>query len=107
VKPAARRENGYRDCGVQEVPHLRFVPRTRCFGFSIDTCRELLALYADHNRASADVKAIALDHLAQIETKMAELQSLHAELTNLASACQGDKRPDCPILKGLAVGETA
>ncbi|MDF1719641.1 MAG: Cu(I)-responsive transcriptional regulator [Minwuia sp.] len=105
VTPSARRANGYRDYGVQEVQQLRFVQRTRSFGFSIDTCRELLALYADHNRASADVKAIALDHLTQIEAKMAELQSLHDELTHLATACQGDTRPDCPILDGLAVGD--
>ena len=104
VTPAARRSNGYRDYGTQEVQQLRFVQRTRSFGFSIDACRELLALYADRNRASADVKAIALDHLAEIERKMAELQSLHDELTNLASNCNGDSRPDCPILKGLAVG---
>lgn len=105
VVPSARRANGYRDYGVQEVQQLRFVQRTRSFGFSIDTCRELLALYADHNRASADVKAIALNHLKQIEAKMAELQMLHTELTNLATACHGNNRPDCPILNGLAVGD--
>lgn len=103
VTPSGRRSNGYRDYGPQEVQQLRFVQRTRSFGFSIDACRELLALYADRNRASADVKAIALDHLAEIERKMAELQSLHDELTNLASNCHGDQRPDCPILEGLAV----
>ncbi len=84
----------------REVQQPRFVQRTRSFGFSIDACRELLALYADRNRASADVKAIALDHLAEIERKMTELQSLHDELTNLASNCHGDHRPDCPILRG-------
>ena len=103
VTPSGRRSNGYRDYGPQEVQQLRFVQRTRSFGFSIDACRELLALYADRNRASADVKAIALDHLAEIERKMTELQSLHDELTNLAGNCHGDSRPDCPILDGLAV----
>ncbi|GJL90245.1 MAG: heavy metal-dependent transcription regulator 2 [Minwuia thermotolerans] len=102
VTPSARRSNGYRDYGPQEVQQLRFVQRTRSFGFSIDACRELLALYADRNRASADVKAIALDHLAEIERKMTELQSLHDELTHLAGNCHGDQRPDCPILQGLA-----
>ncbi len=81
---------------------MRFVQRTRSFGSSIDACRELLALYADRNRASADVKAIALDHLAEIERKMTELQTLHDQLTHLAGNCHGDQRPDCPILQGLA-----
>ena len=103
VTPSGRRSNGYRDYGPQEVQQLRFVQRTRSFGFSIDACRELLALYADRNRASADVKAIALDHLAEIERKMTELQSLHDELTHLAGNCHGDQQPGCPILEGLAV----
>lgn len=103
VTPSGRHSNGYRDYGPQEVQQLRFVQRTRSFGFSIDACRELLTLYADRNRASADVKAIALDHLAEIERKMTELQSLHDELTHLADNCHGDQRPDCPILEGLAV----
>lgn len=102
VTPSARRSNGYRDYGSNEVQQLRFVQRTRSFGFSIDACRELLALYADRNRASADVKAIALNHLTAIERTMTELQSLHDELTHLASNCHGDQRPDCPILDGLA-----
>jgi len=106
VTPAARRANGYRDYGTQEVRQLRFVQRTRSFGFSIGACRELLALYADRARASADVKAIALKHLTEIEAKMAELQSMHDELTHLASNCQGDQRPDCPILDGLAVARS-
>ena len=45
----------------------------------------------------------ALDHLAEIERKMTELQSLHDELTHLAGNCHGDQRPDCPILEGLAI----
>lgn len=104
VAPTARRANGYRDYGAQEVSKLRFVQRARSFGFSIEDCRELLALYEDRSRASADVKAIALERLAEIEAKMAELQSLHDELRHLADCCSGDQRPDCPILDGLSAG---
>lgn len=104
VNPAARQGNGYRDYGDPEVHKLRFVQRARGFGFSIDDCRELLALYEDRERASADVKAIALERIGEIEAKMAELQTLKDELTRLATACNGDDRPDCPILKGLSSG---
>lgn len=104
VSPAARQGNGYRDYGDPEVHKLRFVQRARGFGFSIDDCRELLALYEDRERASADVKAIALERISEIEAKMAELQTLKDELTRLAAACNGDDRPDCPILKGLSSG---
>ncbi|ANK81709.1 MAG: Cu(I)-responsive transcriptional regulator [Rhizobiales bacterium NRL2] len=104
VGPSARRDNGYRDYGAPEVSKLRFVQRARSFGFSIEECRELLALYEDRSRASADVKAIALERIAEIEAKMAELQKLHDELKHLADCCSGDHRPDCPILDGLSAG---
>ena len=104
VSPSARRNNGYRDYGEPEVHKLRFVQRARGFGFSIDDCRELLALYEDRDRASADVKALALERLDEIDAKMAELQTLRDELSRLAVACNGDDRPDCPILAGLSEG---
>jgi Cu(I)-responsive transcriptional regulator len=104
VRPSARRANGYRDYGEPEVHKLRFVSRARTFGFTIDECRELLALYEDRGRASADVKAIALERLDEIDRRMAELQSLRDELSRLADACSGDDRPDCPILEGLSEG---
>lgn len=105
VTPAARRNNGYRDYGDIEVHKLRFVQRARGFGFSIEDCRELLALYEDRERASADVKAIAMERIGDIEAKMAQLQSLKDELERLASNCHGDDRPDCPILDRLSSGK--
>ena len=76
--------------------------RARAFGFSLKTCRNLLALYSDQSRASADVKAITLNHILEIDTKLSELQTLRDELTLLADSCAGDERADCPILSGLA-----
>ena len=81
---------------------LRFVQRARGLGFSVEDCRSLLSLYEDRSRASADVKALAEERLAQIAAKLVELKSLQAELSRLVAACQGDDRPDCPILDGLS-----
>ncbi len=97
-----RRENGYREYSEQDVHKLRFLQRARSLGFSIEDCRNLLALYDDKSRASADVKAIAQAHLATIEKKIRELESLRATLSHLVAACHGDDRPDCPILEDLA-----
>ncbi len=105
VEPSGRQQNGYRDYGEPEIHKLRFVQRSRNFGFSISECRELLDLYQNRSRASADVKALALDRLREIDRKMAELQSLKDELSRLATACNGDNRPDCPILQGLSAGQ--
>lgn len=102
VKPESRAGNGYRDYGPSEVSKLAFVRRARAFGFSVEECRGLLSLYEDRSRSSRDVKAIALQRIEEIEARMAELQSLHDELTRLAVSCHGDDRPDCPILTGLS-----
>ena len=104
VRPA-RSDNGYRSFRDSDVHKLIFLSRARSLGFTIDDCRTLLSLYEDRARASADVKALAQEHLAEIEKKIAELQSLRATLSRLVSSCHGDDRPECPILDGLA-GDT-
>ncbi len=102
VTPAARGDNGYRRYSEKDVHRLRFLQRARSLGFSIQECRELLSLYEDKHRASADVKAIARQHLQDIERKIAELESLRDLLGELVAKCHGDARPDCPILQDLA-----
>ena len=97
-----RAENGYRDYSDKDVHRLRFLQRSRSLGFTIDECRLLLSLYDDKNRASADVKAVALEKVAEIDRKIAELQSLRDTLATLAKHCHGDGRPDCPIIDDLA-----
>ena len=101
IKPA-RDTNGYRAFSEQDAHKLAFLGRARGFGFSIDECRTLLALYEDDSRASADVRQVAQEHLGRIEEKIAQLQEMRATLSDLVSACAGDNRPDCPILKDLA-----
>jgi MerR family copper efflux transcriptional regulator len=98
----ARSDNGYRDYSDKDVHRLRFLQRSRSLGFTIDECRLLLSLYDDKNRASADVKAVALEKVEEIDRKIAELQSLRDTLSNLARHCHGDGRPDCPIIDDLA-----
>ena len=99
---APRRDgNGYRAFRETDLHKLAFLSRARGLGFSIEDCRTLLALYADEGRASADVKAVAQDHLGRIDEKIAQLQSMRATLSELVSACAGDSRPDCPILRDL------
>ena len=98
----ARRKNGYRDYSENDVHKLGFLQRARSLGFSIEECRTLLTLYNDRNRASADVKRIAAGHLCRVETKLNELVSLRNALSHLIECCDGDQRPDCPILDDLA-----
>jgi len=97
-----RLSNGYRDYREDDLHKLRFLQRARGLGFSVEDCRGLLSLYEDRNRASADVKAIAKTHLAEIQRKITELQSLQTTLSELVHACHGDDRPNCPIINDLA-----
>ncbi len=99
-----RQDNGYRAFRESDLHKLTFLGRARSLGFSIEDCRTLLALYEDHSRASADVKAVARDHLDKIAAKITELQAMQATLSTLVAACAGDARPDCPILTGLSAG---
>jgi len=97
-----RGENSYRDYSDQHVHKLRFLQRARSLGFSIDECRQLMSLYEDDSRASADVKFLANKHLEEIEQKIAELASMRDVLKNLVNSCHGDARAECPILDDLA-----
>ncbi|MBR9863971.1 Cu(I)-responsive transcriptional regulator [Neptunicoccus cionae] len=100
VKPL-RDTNGYRAFRQSDVHKLVFLGRSRALGFTIEDCRALLALWEDQDRASADVRAIAKDHLAQIEAKIADLEAMRNTLSDLVRDCAGDSRPDCPILQKL------
>jgi MerR family copper efflux transcriptional regulator len=102
IAPPARAENGSRDYNDTDVHKLRFVRHSRGLGFSVDECSQLLSLYEDKGRQSADVKVIAQKHLTEIDEKIRELQELRSTLHHLVNTCQGDGRPDCPILEGLA-----
>ncbi|MEX0312187.1 MAG: Cu(I)-responsive transcriptional regulator [Tateyamaria sp.] len=97
-----RTANGYRTFSDTHLHQLTFLARSRALGFSVEDCRSLLALWEDRDRASADVRRIAKDHLAAIEAKIADLSSMRDTLGHLVKTCAGDDRPDCPILNSLS-----
>jgi len=102
VDAPPRSEGGYRRYDERAVHTLRFVRRARNLGFSLDEIRGLLSLWHDRGRASADVKALTLKHVADLEVRIAELAAMRDTLRSLADACSGDDRPDCPILSDMA-----
>ena len=101
--PAVNRTDaGYRQYRAPEVHTLRFIRRARTLGFSMAEITELLKLWQNKRRASSDVKRIALAHVADLEKRIAEMQAMQQTLKHLAHCCQGNSRPDCPILTELA-----
>ncbi len=100
--PANRSESGYRVYSVHAVEQLRFVQRARSLGFTVSEVGNLLALWGDQHRESAQVKRFAQEHVARIDRKIQELESIRDTLTHLIDRCHGDSRPECPILEDLA-----
>lgn len=104
IAPPDRRDSNYRVYAAEDVHRLRFIRRARDLGFSIHRIRDLLRLWSDRDRASAEVKTIAIAHLAELERKIAAMRDMADTLRRLADACAGGTRPDCPILHGLESG---
>ncbi len=98
----ARTDAGYRQYTPADVHTLRFIKRARDLGFSMAEIAELVSLWHDRRRASADVKRIAQTHVAELEKRIQAMQDMRRTLQNLLHHCHGDERPDCPILDNLA-----
>ncbi len=101
IKHSQRTDSGYRTYGNGDVHTLRFIKRARTLGFSLEQIRDLLSLWQNPQRASADVKAIAQEHVAQLQQRIQELTEMRDTISHLAHACSGDSRPECPILQSL------
>lgn len=101
VPQAGRTEAGYRTYGDREVDTLRFIRRARDFGMPMDRVKLLVGLWQDKTRPSREVKRIALRQVAELEAKITELTAMKDALADLAYACKGDSRPDCPILRDM------
>ena len=102
IPVADRRLSNYRDYGSEDVHRLGFIRRARDLGFSIEEIRELLKLWGDRERSSRDVKALTLEHIGELDRKIALLSEMRGTLSHLVSCCDGGDRPDCPIIESLA-----
>ena len=101
IKAPLRTENRYRHYSEAELHELGFIRRSRDLGFSFEDIRQLLSLWRGKARSSAEVKAIALRHVEELDQKAAALEAMSRTLKHLAASCHGDDRPDCPILDAL------
>ncbi|MDG3441499.1 Cu(I)-responsive transcriptional regulator [Nitrospirillum amazonense] len=102
VRPSSRSEGNYREYDAREINELRFIKRARSLGFDMAEIAQLLSLWRDRERSSREVKAIAQRHLADLDTRIREMQAMADTLRHLAHCCAGDDRPDCPILEDLS-----
>ena len=102
IPAPARTDSGYRDYSNPEIETMRFIQRARNLGFAIKDVCELLDLWHDHNRTSAQVKSLTQRHIVEIESKVKELESMRNTLAMLSEKCHGNDRPECPILEDLA-----
>jgi MerR family gold-responsive transcriptional activator of gol and ges genes len=101
IPPASRSDSGYRAYAQDDVHRLRFIRRARDLGFSVAEIGDLLGLWNDRSRKSADVKRLAKAHIAELEERIRNLRQMADTLQTLIACCAGDDRPDCPILANL------
>lgn len=104
IPAPARRDSGYRDYSDADLARLAFIANARDLGFSIEEIGTLLSLWSDRERASAEVKALAIARAEELHRKAKALEAMRKSLLHLAHRCHGDDRPDCPILEDLAHG---
>ncbi|AVP56541.1 Cu(I)-responsive transcriptional regulator [Pulveribacter suum] len=102
LNPVARTDGNYRQYGEADVHTLRFIRRARDLGFSMEEIAQLLGLWQDQARASAQVKQIAQRHIDSLAERIAAMQAMQRSLQQLVGCCHGDARPECPILDDLA-----
>jgi MerR family gold-responsive transcriptional activator of gol and ges genes len=101
IPKASRSFSGYRQYSENDVHVLRFVKRARELGFSMKDIKQLVSLWRNKNRSSAQVKSLAVKHMLELERKLEEIESMLKTLKHLTQHCHGDHRPDCPILDGI------
>lgn len=101
IPRALRTESGYRAYSQSDVHRLHFIRRARDLGFSVDKIQDLLSLWNDRSRQSADVKRLAMDHIIDLEQRIQNLREMADTLRELIGHCKGDDRPGCPILANL------
>jgi MerR family copper efflux transcriptional regulator len=101
IDQSRRSPAGYRIYSSNDLHTLSFVKSARSLGFSLDQIKQLLSLWQDRDRASSDVKALALHHIKELNDKITELSAMRNLLKSLAAECHGDNRAECPILSGL------
>ncbi|PWC21329.1 Cu(I)-responsive transcriptional regulator [Brenneria roseae subsp. roseae] len=97
-----RSENGYRSYDAHHVEELTLLRQARQVGFNLEECRELVALFNDPLRHSADVKARTMQKVHEIEVHIEELKAMRQRLLLLAEQCPGDSGAECPIIDNLA-----
>lgn len=105
IGPVARTQAGYRVYSPRDIHTLGFIKRSRDLGFSVERIGQLLALWHDHSRHSADVKHMANEHVQLLRERIGQLQDMVRTMQVLVECCAGDSRPDCPILRDLETGQ--
>ncbi|MBR7747138.1 Cu(I)-responsive transcriptional regulator [Undibacterium baiyunense] len=102
IATADRTEAGYRQYSENDLHILGFIRRARDLGFSLERIQTLLGLWQDRSRQSAEVKKLAGSYIAELDAQIEKMMLIRQQLADLAQACHGDTRPDCPILDQLS-----
>ncbi|PKB14324.1 MerR family transcriptional regulator [Novosphingobium kunmingense] len=99
IAPPARTDGNYRTYGEADITRLRFVKRTRDLGFTLEQVRALLGLSDQRERDCGTIDAMVIEHLAEVDRKIADLTALRRELADAVASCEGGTVAECRILE--------
>ena len=102
VVPRRQEGNDYRDYNLQDLEELRFLQRARAVGFSLEEARQLLQLFRNPHRRSAEAKSLVTGKLAQLDQQWLILNQVRQTLMDMAQACSGNESNDCAIISQLS-----
>lgn len=101
LPPARRSESGYRHYSDTDIQRLQFIRRARDMGFSLERIGQLLGLWQNEQRHSADVKALVEQYIAELDENIRQMQAMRNELHDWVDHCHGDERSECAIIDHL------
>jgi MerR family transcriptional regulator, mercuric resistance operon regulatory protein len=103
LAPPPRTASGRRVYDPTDLRVLVFIRRSRELGFSLDEIRALLRLGGPGKASCREVREIAAHHLADIRTKIADLEKLERLLARTVAKCSGKVAPHCAVLDMLDI----
>lgn len=100
--PKPSRRGTYRRYEAHDVGRLAFVRRARELGFTLEEIRGLLALATGGQDACSEVREIAATHLADVRTRIADLQAMERALAQAVRGCDAGEMTGCPVIRALS-----
>ena len=101
IQAAERSVGNQRRYSKAGLSRLSFIRHSRDLGFTIEDIKGLLELSQHPEKPCSDAHSIAVQHLHNVQGRIAKLRRLERELKRI-SKCEADNVADCAVIETLA-----